>query len=258
MAAMATTLSFQHHLAGLERAAGRFAYHASRAPGDVPVPTCPEWTLDDLIVHLCVIHRWAAENVRGRRHDAPDEARVREAARDDGLVAYFRDGYQDLSNALVQAAPDVDAMVFLNEAPAPREFWARRQCHETTVHAVDALATALGRMPTAEECSIDTGIAVDGIDELLTGFVTRQPTKILPGSGHTISVETTDARWAWTVRSDDKLVTTQGAAARPDTVFSGTADQLYLGLWNRGDEIVETGDADALELWRTAEHVAWG
>src|SRR5699024_882862 len=179
--------------------------------------------------------------VRGRRHEEPDEAEVRQAAGDDGLLAFFRDGYQDLSNALVQADPDLEAMVFLNEAPAPREFWARRQCHETTMHAVDALAAELGRTPIAEECSIDTGIAIDGLDELLTGFVTRRPTKLLPGSGHTISIETTDARWAWPVRAQDKLVTAQGAAAQPDTVLSGTAAQLYLGLWNRGDEIVETG-----------------
>lgn len=255
MTVMATTLSFQHHLAGLERAAGRFAYHASRASGETQVPTCPEWTLNDLIVHLCIIHRWAAENLRGRRHGKPTEDQVRHAAGDEGLVAYFRNGYRDLSNALAQADPDLEAMVFLNEAPPPREFWARRQCHETTMHAVDALATALGRVPAAEECSIDTGIAVDGIDELLTGFVTRQPTEMLPGSGHTISIETTDARWAWTVRAEDKLVTTQGAAAVPDTVFSGTAAQLYLGLWNRGEEIVETGDSHVLELWRDSERI---
>ena len=45
------------------------------------------------------------------------------------------------------APDDVEALVFLNDAPAPREFWARRQCHETTMHAVDALAASLGRPP---------------------------------------------------------------------------------------------------------------
>ena len=25
---------------------------------DAPVPTCPEWTVTDLAVHLGIIHRW--------------------------------------------------------------------------------------------------------------------------------------------------------------------------------------------------------
>ena len=37
----------------------------------------------------------------------------------------------------LEAPVDLEAFVFLNDAPAPRQFWARRQCHETTIHAVD-------------------------------------------------------------------------------------------------------------------------
>lgn len=251
---MATTLSFEQHLAGLERAAGRFAYHAARTDGGAAVPTCPGWTLDDLVVHVSVVHRWAEANLCGQRDGGPDEDDVRAAA---DLVDYFRDGYLALSSTLAQADPDVDAHVFLLDAPAPRDFWARRQCHETTIHAVDALSAALGRVPDAEECAIDVAFALDGIDELLAGFAPRHPTRILPGSGQTIAVTPTDGDRAWTIRSDEKLVTTQGAEPGADTVFSGTAAQLYLGLWNRGDEITETGRTGALGLWRNTEHVTW-
>ena len=64
-------------------------------------------------------------------------------------------------------------MVFLKDAPPPRRFWARRQAHETTIHSVDAVAAALGRWPTASDVTIDPVLAADGIDELLTGFITR-------------------------------------------------------------------------------------
>ena len=64
--------------------------------------------------------------------------------------------------------------MFLADAPSPRCFWARRQCHETTIHAVDALSASLGRYPVAADASwIGTELALDGIDELLTGFLPR-------------------------------------------------------------------------------------
>lgn len=255
---MPTSLAFDQHLAGLERAAGRIAYHAAHTPSGALVPTCPDWTLDDLVVHQSVIHRWAEANLHGQREGGPSEDDVRAAS---DRVEYFLAGYRALTAALVGADPDLDAAVFLNDAPPPRDFWARRQCHETTIHAVDALSASLGRMPEAEECAIDAQFALDGIDELLTGFVTRDETPINPGSGNTIAVVPSDGSRAWLVRSEDKLVTTplspSIAAPDADTVFSGTAAQLYLGLWNRGNEIAESGDAGVLELWRATERVTW-
>ncbi|GAB3563498.1 maleylpyruvate isomerase N-terminal domain-containing protein [Spelaeicoccus albus] len=256
---MPTSLTFDQHLAGLERAAGRLAYHGAHSAPDAPVPTCPGWTQDELLVHQSVIHRWAEANLRGRRDGGPGEDDVRAAP---DRIAYFLEGYRALAATLVQADPELEAAVFLNDAPPPRHFWARRQCHETTIHSVDALAADRGRVPAAEDCAIDRQFAVDGIDELLTGFVTRSATRIHPGSGRTIAVVPSDSDRAWVLRSEDKLVTTPLTSSAPavsdaDTTFSGTAAQLYLGLWNRGDEIVETGDPRVLDLWRDTEHVTW-
>lgn len=264
MAAMATTLTFHQHLAGLERAAGRLAYHAARADLGISVPTCPGWTVTDLLRHQSMVHRWATANVLGAgsgtdesRGDANDTA-----AGAGDLVDDFTDGYRALSNALVQADPDLEAMVFLNDAPAPRHFWARRQCHETTIHAVDALSAEFRRVPTSEECAIERGFALDGIDELLAGFVTRDPTGIFPASGRTIAVVPSDSDRAWTMTAEENLVTTPQAVSAPavsgaDTTFTGTAAQLYLGLWNRGDEVAETGEPGVLERWRATENVTW-
>ena len=88
-------------------------------------------------------------------------------------VIWLHDGGLDLIRALQSAPPDLEAMVFLKNAPAPRQFWARRQCHETTIHSVDAQAAALGRFPRAADTEITRQIALDGIDELLNGFLTR-------------------------------------------------------------------------------------
>jgi len=223
---------------------------------DAPVPTCPDWTTRDLIVHQGIVHRWAAGNLR-RDSGAAELAEevVLAAVADADLAAWSGEGAAELLAALAAAAPDVPAMVFLNDAPSPREFWARRQAHETTVHAVDALASALGRWPVAAETGVTTDLAVDGIDELLRGFYTRrrEPADAAPFSVH---VAPSDSTRRWTFRA-----TPTGASVdedpRADATFVGTAAQLYLGLWNRGDEIACTGEPTVLERWRASRHVTW-
>ena len=39
--------------------------------------------------------------------------------------------------------------------------------------------------------------------------------------------------------------------------MTGTATQLYLALWNRGDEITAIGRPDVLERWRQTQRVRW-
>src|SRR5690606_33354539 len=120
--------------------------------------------------------------------------------------------------------PDVPATVFLNDAPRPRDFWARRQAHETTIHSTDALAAALGRVPSADEAGTGADLALDGIDELLTGFFTRGRSRLAEGDPFTIAVTPTDSDKDWTVRvSDGRMVTQRLRSAEADAVFTGSA-----------------------------------
>ena len=73
-----------------------------------------------------------------------------------------------------------------------------------------------------------------------------------------ILVQTTDTDHDWTVRiTEGPIVTTVGQTAEPDAVFSGAAGQLYLGLWNRSDEITTDGRPDVLDQWRSQIRVRW-
>ena len=63
---MPTTLTPDQHLAALRDAVSAFARHAQEAGLDVPVPTCPDWTVRRLIGHQGMVHRWAAANLRGK------------------------------------------------------------------------------------------------------------------------------------------------------------------------------------------------
>src|SRR5699024_9147400 len=159
-----TMLSQAQHLEGLRAGLAEFVRYADRAGPGAPVPTTPDWTVRKLVVQQGIAHRWAAALLR-EEPGAP-ESYEREGLSAPEVLDWLRDGAAGLMQALAEAPEDVAAPVFLNDAPAAREFWARRQCHETTIHAVDALAAALGRRPRARDTWIDEVIALDGIDEL--------------------------------------------------------------------------------------------
>lgn len=246
---MPTTLTFQQHLAGFQDAMTAFARYAAAAGLDVPVPSCPDWTVRRLIGHQGAVHRWAAASFRGEDLAwAPLEKAGRSS---DDPVEWLRDGAIALVQTLVGASDSDEAAVFLHDPPpSPRLFWARRQCHETTVHAVDAQAAALGRLPRADETGIGRELALDGVDELLLGFVPRSKSRLRSPEPVTLAVDVTDADVAYTVRvSDGPPVTSRHdgvPAPAADRTIAGTAAQLYLALWHRSDEL----ESDIWPLWQ--------
>jgi uncharacterized protein (TIGR03083 family) len=227
---------------------------------DAPVPTCPDWTVLDLVAHQGMVHRWAASHLRGEPIDPP-EPLDREGRESADVLGWFDDGATALLQAIVDAPDDLDALVFLEDAPAPRLFWARRQCHETTIHAVDALGARLGRPARADETWIKPAVALDGIDELLVGFVTRRRKGASPDSPTRLLVRPDGADVAWLVDlAPGRPVSTQRVgpaspeAAGADHTLTGDPVDLYLRLWSRS----ATVPADELERWwRDTISVTW-
>ena len=257
---MPTSVTIDQHLAGIDTAGQRLLELALSAGLQAKVPTCPTWTVDALVAHQAMVHRWATAHVRGDdRAEVPNQTELRRTVAD--LPTYYRDGLSGLLAALRDAPDDLRAMSFLNDAPSPRRFWARRQCHETTVHMVDALAAAKGRLPTTDEAAVDDALAVDGIDELLRGFFTRGKSKLYDGEAFTVAVVPTDADRRWVLHVDERLtvdpgdppVAGDGAAA----TISGSATALYLALWNRGDEVEIAGRSELLDHWRATQRITW-
>jgi uncharacterized protein (TIGR03083 family) len=253
-------LTFDEHGDGIGRAATVLRANASACLPDRPVPSCPGWTLLDLVAHVGMVHRWATDHLRGRRGVDPrdHESQGRTAA---DQLGWFDDGATALLQALVDAPDDLQALVFLHDAPPAKLFWARRQCHETTIHAVDAMAARLGRAPHPEETWISDRLALDGIDELLVGFAAR-PRR---GAVHTepatdLVVGPTAGGVAWHVAfSPDAPAVTRrlnGTDTVPgaDHELTGGPVSLYLCLWNR--VAPEEADAD-LRWWRDLMPVTW-
>ncbi len=220
---------------------------ARKAGWDRDVPTCPGWRMRDLVGHQGNVHRWAADYVR----EALAEPRSvpEHHCGDSELAQWFEEGLRELVTALRTATDDLRCWVFLPGASSPRAFWARRQVHETTVHRMDAeLAANVPLSPVAAD------VAMDGIDEILTGWHGRSRSLVRAANRCVLSVRAVEGQeWTLHLGTDAPRVLRQAAEAW-DCRLSGPAQELYAALWNRhpysGDGLTVEGDEKVMALWR--------
>lgn len=247
-------MELREHIEAL-RTEGLLLADSAESTGFEPaVPTCPDWTVRDLVRHVGEIHRWALSHVAlGLQEANTDIASLQTWPQDDaGLLAWFREGHAELLQALETLDPELQCWSFLPNGPAGLRFWARRQAHETTVHRVDAQSV------TGEVSPAPGDFAADGIGEMLHGFFARRPSRVVSGEPYSFELVSLDGQGSWHVRIDSEgpsVVDGPGA-----TRVHGTAFDLYLLLWNRKglDAFEVTGPSDGLEFWRAKAKVRWG
>ncbi|KAB8161948.1 maleylpyruvate isomerase family mycothiol-dependent enzyme [Streptomyces sp. 3MP-14] len=235
------------HIAALDLAGRAYLSAAEATDWRAEVPSCPGWRLDDLTRHLGNVHRWAERFVRERLTERvpPPEERPSEGE----LADWFAEGLAALLATLRAADETTGCFTFLPGSPNGRAFWARRQAHETTVHLMDAQLAA-GRTPSPTPAAL----ALDGIDEFLTGFHARTRSRVRSAAPRVFSVRA-DEGPEWTVHlTEDPPRTRRGPAERFDCRVSGPAADLYAALWGRlpweAPPLRATGDASVLTLWR--------
>lgn len=244
-------------IAGLTDAGERLAHAARRAGLGAEVPSCPGWTVRDLLFHTNAVHRWAARYVsegldapirEQRGGDPLRDAEHRPA--DDELLEIFREGYTALAAALREAPEDVRCWTFL-PAPSPRAFWSRRQLHETTIHRIDT------ELAAGATTAIDPAVATDGIDELLTGFVVRRRGKLRSEQPWTLGVHTTDTDAHWHLTVSDEPVAAERTDKAADATVRGPAADVYLALWNRLPLTKVDADGELLAGWPELVQIRW-
>lgn len=242
------------YIDSLQREGELLADAAEKAGEHASVPTCPGWTMGELVRHTSTFHRWAARIVAEKLPGPVPEDPVPHAPVGAALVPWFRDGHGALLRTLRAADPGLECWAFLPGAPPPLTFWARRQAHETAVHRVDAESARGGELSP-----LGAAFAADGIEELLTGFHARPRSRVRTGRARTLRVRPSDTDAVWTVRlSPDAPPRTERSAAGPvDCELAGPAHNLYLLLWNRLplDAVVVTGDRALAGLWRETSGV---
>lgn len=230
LTAMGTpTLSHEELVNRLSHVVETFAAGASAGDPQVGVPTCPGWSIGDLVVHLGDVHRWATraieDRVNGDRSFRPDP--------DESLAGWYRESAEGLLHALRTTPIDQDVWSF---GPPPHRvtFWSRRQLHETMVHLWD-LQSATGSAD-----AIDESVARDGIDEVCSMFYPRQVRLGRMGElACTVAFDDGTGRWLL------------GPGDHPDVIVRGAAADLLLLVWKRvplehGSFEIE-GSADAVQ-----------
>jgi uncharacterized protein (TIGR03083 family) len=248
------------HIAAITREGQRLAEAGSAAGLDAMVPYCPGWDVRELLRHLSEIHLWAAAALthhETRMEHMLDDLRAAWPnlavfwPEDAELGDYYLATNANLVRVLDSSPVDLDTWTFL-PAPSPLQMWARRQAHETAIHRYDAESAS------GDVTGFDTAFAADGIDEILMGFAPRSDELPLETAVR-MAIAPDDVPDRWTVTMGPDGIDTVRSADDTDLTLSGTSSDLYLSLWNRGDDsaITTTGDLAVLDTWRNRHRARW-
>jgi uncharacterized protein (TIGR03083 family) len=252
---MGSDIDFLGYLA---RESARFLQAIGEAQPGTPVPSCPDWTADDLLWHLAEV-QWfwgtvVRDHLTGEQAEALKPPRPGDRA---ALAGFYRRASRDLGEALAAAAPDTPAWTWSPDQTVG--FIRRRQAHEALIHRVDAELTAGDRTP------MDPVLSADGVDEALRVMYGGVPDwgTFTPEAATTVRLSASDTGDTWLVtvgrftgtdpadgtRYDQPDVnaadTDPGGPAAAEV--RGTAADLDCWLWHRpaftpvalsGDQVV--------------------
>ncbi|MET9118609.1 maleylpyruvate isomerase family mycothiol-dependent enzyme [Streptomyces longwoodensis] len=256
---MATTLEFSDLRRLTDERASAFRAAVASAPTlDAQVPTCPEWTLYDLVHHLGGGDRfWAAVLGAGPADVPPARAIAERAAltapRDRAaLLDWSQESTHLLLNALREAGPQRGCWTWWGASHSPQNAGAvaRHRLQETAVHTYDVQVVLGAPQPLAQQ------VALDGVDEFLSTCCAT--TAAWPHEPTAFDFHASEGRsWRLTLDADGarptRLPTTGGAPdATPGARVSATAGDLVLYLYDRipADGVHIDGDASLLDLLR--------
>ncbi|MEX1007810.1 MAG: maleylpyruvate isomerase N-terminal domain-containing protein, partial [Acidimicrobiia bacterium] len=124
------------YIEAITRESAALADAAERAGFDAPVPSCPGWTVADLVAHIGEIQRWARITVEQRATERISRRTLPSAPPAPELLAWFREQTPALVATL--AATDSATPVWSWTDDNTARFWFRRQANEVAVHRWDA------------------------------------------------------------------------------------------------------------------------
>ncbi|NUR50571.1 MAG: maleylpyruvate isomerase family mycothiol-dependent enzyme [Hamadaea sp.] len=201
------------------------------------VPTCPDWTIADLVEHVSMVYLHKVETMRlgafpqpWPPEDLPPEAPADRLTR--AYAALMAEFARHSPESTVQTWYEPDQTV---------GFWIRRMVHETVIHRVDG-ELAAGQSPT----EVPDDVALDGIDENLRAFLAYQViqwpeefAEALAGcGGETLLVSAGGRAWLVELRPGTVTVEDADPGTAADATVSGSPSGVLLWLWRRADDSV--------------------
>jgi uncharacterized protein (TIGR03083 family) len=253
-------MDFLLHLA---RDSARFAAALGEAPPDARVPSCPDWTADDLLWHLAEVQCFWGTVVREQLTGAQAEERKppRPAGRPE-LLAFYQRVSSDLGEILAATAPEAPAWTWSSDHTVG--FIRRRQAHEALIHRIDAELTAGRRTP------MDPQLSADGVDEALRVMYGGLPEwgTFTSGGAGAVRLRATDTGHSWLVTPGRFTGTSPDGTSydEPDihvdsdsggeagAEISGTAADLDCWLWHRpaAGPVDRSGDQEMIKAFESA------
>jgi uncharacterized protein (TIGR03083 family) len=234
----------------------------------VIVPTCPDWTLAQLVRHIGGNLRAAEMAVRTGTAVVEPHKQVPEwggPAGDDpaALDAWLAEGAARFADTLRTAGPDAEAQVWMFQRSTA--FWARRAANDLVIHRADAAGTVHADSTTGSEraYTVAPEVAADAIDELLELISDPQVAAASPslaelrGPGKSIHLHATDtvagsaAEWlielgtdgfTWRHGHEKATVALRGPLADVLRVF-------YRRLPADSERVEVLGEAALLDFW---------
>ncbi|MDH6135736.1 uncharacterized protein (TIGR03083 family) [Kitasatospora sp. MAA4] len=243
-------------------AAVRQAADADEAP---LIPSCPGWSVSDLVVHLGGVHRFLHRLIGERLMTPPDagdlstfdlpadladwpapEQAPNRAPVAAQLTDWFAEGARALEEQFVRCGPNEPVWTFGPEQTTG--FWPRMQSIEAALHRWD-VENALG---TAGP--IDAELAVDAVTQTFEVMAPARRSWIPspPGAGERFGFRQTDGPGRWSVHFDGADVRLTRTPDGPgDVELAGSASDLTLFLWQRipADRLTVTGEQAVLDRY---------
>ncbi|GGY86452.1 maleylpyruvate isomerase family mycothiol-dependent enzyme [Streptomyces poonensis] len=225
------------------------------------VPTCPDWSLEQLVRHTGGALRWVDRILRVRALQQVPESEVPgfegpvERGEPAVLDAWLAETGELVVESLREAGPDATVWTWGWEQSAG--FWARRMTHEITVHRADA--TLAAGLPY----EVAPDIAADAIDEWLQiveyvqSVMQHHAANELRGPGRSIHLHATDAPREldaeWVVELTEKGVAWRRGHEKADVALRGPLTEVLLAFYRRvpldSGELEVLGERELLEFW---------
>ncbi|WP_330460083.1 maleylpyruvate isomerase family mycothiol-dependent enzyme [Streptomyces sp. NBC_00820] len=231
------------------------------------VPTCPDWSLEQLVRHVGGALRWVDTLVRARaqenipREEVPDWAGPEERGDAAALEKWLGEAGESVVAALREAGPDVAVWTWMGLLTTG--FWARRMTHETAVHHADAALAAGLPYEIASE------VAADALDESLELTLRVLPLRgrdeaLREGPARSVHLHATDTGAAldaeWLMEFGAGRLGWRRGHEKATVALRGPLTALLLASYRRlpldtpGLEVL--GDREVLEFW--VERVTFG
>jgi uncharacterized protein (TIGR03083 family) len=243
-------MEYKRLLECLDADAARIREVAASADLTARVPSCPDWTVGDLVQHVGMVYLHKVECMRLGTH--PDPWPPEDALREEPLALFDR-AYAALKDEFATRSPESGSFTWYGPDQTVG-FWIRRMAQESVIHRVDAeLGAGTSHAPIPDD------LAVDGIDELLVAFIEYGSLQwpedfaepLGKAAGRSVRIETGGV--AWLVRlGPDGIQVSQSDVDGASAVIAGEPAPTLLWLWNRAPSGVDVhGDAEVVDCLRT-------